>query len=378
MTRRRGNFAIIVALVFTVLLTFAALAIDVSYIRMARLQAQNAADAGAHAGMVALRDSGDEDEARDIAAAVAAQNLVAGKSVTLEDDDIVFGEWDFFEREFSEGGTINAIQVGVDRSTDTTDGAVNLMIAPLLGWDISSVNASAVGALRYRDTMLVLDITRSFKEEIDLAVEAVQTFLDITYNDGHPGDSLGLVTFVGAAETYTDLQRVGENYSTMSSDWDELDYCWDPVWDMNDNTNMQHCCDPAVCPSPWTDWQLAGTNQGAGLAEAIEQLEADSNQYALKTIVIVSDGQPTCWNTSVLPDCDADRAAFGQSMADLAEDEEMSVFSVSFNDPYDPVQSAYMESLIRGYGEFYETPDEEDLPLILEAIAESIPVAIVL
>ncbi len=92
MTHRRGNFAIIVALVFTVLLTFAALAIDVSYIRMARLQAQNAADAGAHAGMVALRDSGDEDEARDIATAVAAQNLVAGKSVTLEDDNIVFGE----------------------------------------------------------------------------------------------------------------------------------------------------------------------------------------------------------------------------------------------------------------------------------------------
>ncbi|MCP4809422.1 MAG: TadE/TadG family protein [Proteobacteria bacterium] len=378
MTHRRGNFAIIVALVFTVLLTFAALAIDVSYIRMARLQAQNAADAGAHAGMVALRDSGDEDEARDIATAVAAQNLVAGKSVTLEDDNIVFGEWDFYEREFSEGGTINAISVDVDRSSSTTDGAVNLMIAPLIGWDVASVSANSVGALRYRDTMLVLDITRSFKDEIEDAVEAVQTFLDITYNDGHPGDRLGLVTFVGAAETYTPIQNVATNYSTLSSDWDELDYCWDPVWDMNDNTNMQHCCDPAVCPSPWTNWEQAGTNQGAGLAEAIDQLDEESDIYALKTIVIVSDGQPTCWNTSILPDCDIARAAYGQSMADVAEDNEMSIFSVSFNDPYDPVQSAYMESLIRGYGEFYETPDQEDLPLILEAIAESIPVAIVL
>ena len=376
---KRGNFSVVVALVFTILLTFAALAIDISYVRIAQLQAQNAADAGAHAGLVALRASGDEDEARDVAASVISQNLIAGKTVTIDENtDIVFGGWDFDERTFdSQAAFTNSLKVNVNRNQQVSDGAVDLIIAPLLGWDVANVGGQATGALRYRDTMLVLDITRSFREEIGDAVNAVNTFLDYTYNNGHPGDRMGLVTFVGAAETWTDLQHVAPNYSSMSSAWQTLDYCWDPIWDQNDNTQMQHCCDPAVCPWPWTNWWLGGTNQGSGLELAVDELLEDSDQYALKTIVIISDGQPCCWSPGIIPSCDTARSAYGVSMADYAADNDISVFSVSFNDPYNATQSAYMDSLIRGYGTFYETPNESELPEILESIAEAIPVALV-
>ena len=55
----------------------------------------------------------------------------------------------------------------------------------------------------------------------------------------------------------------------------------------------------------------------------------------------------------------------------------MSIYSVSFNDPYDAALSAYMEGLARGFGEFYETPDKYELPGILEGIARNIPIAVV-
>jgi hypothetical protein len=47
------------------------------------------------------------------------------------------------------------------------------------------------------------------------------------------------------------------------------------------------------------------------------------------------------------------------------------------NEAYDPDQSAYLASLVRGYGQFYETPDSTELPAILEEIAKSIPISIV-
>ena len=51
--------------------------------------------------------------------------------------------------------------------------------------------------------------------------------------------------------------------------------------------------------------------------------------------------------------------------------------SVSMNETYDEEQSTYLQSLIRGYGAFYETPEATELPAILEQIAASIPISIV-
>ena len=65
------------------------------------------------------------------------------------------------------------------------------------------------------------------------------------------------------------------------------------------------------------------------------------------------------------------------SAADLAADSSVSIFSVSFNETYNEEQSAYLESLTRGYGTFYETPDASELPSILAEIAASIPISIV-
>jgi len=134
-------------------------------------------------------------------------------------------------------------------------------------------------------------------------------------------------------------------------------------------------CNVGSDPATW--YYDSGTHQGAGLEAAINIFLDDSisNPNALKTIVLVSDGKPQCVPSQVA--CDGARAAEGLDWADEAADNGISIFSVSFNDTYNATQSAYMESLIRGYGLFYETPDESELPEILVEIASKIPIALV-
>ena len=73
-------------------------------------------------------------------------------------------------------------------------------------------------------------------------------------------------------------------------------------------------------------------------------------------------------------------ADYGRYQADMAEDEDINIFSVSFNDKWGSqaeTQRRYLSSLTTGMGEFYETPNASELPLILRRIAESIPIVMV-
>jgi len=69
------------------------------------------------------------------------------------------------------------------------------------------------------------------------------------------------------------------------------------------------------------------------------------------------------------------RAAHGVEMADYADDNGVSVFTVSFG--ADPLQHAYNASLARGIGTAYNTPDKNQLTAILSDIAGKIPISIV-
>lgn len=99
--QRTGQTNVVVALSLTVLVGFAAIAIDVSAARVSRHQLGNAAEAASHAGAAQLDGSVEGMEAaRAAALAVAAENSVAGVSVDLDanesnspDGDVVLGFW---------------------------------------------------------------------------------------------------------------------------------------------------------------------------------------------------------------------------------------------------------------------------------------------
>ena len=375
----------LVGVSFSVLLGFAALAIDSSYVNLASIQAQAAADAGAHAAVVELRQSGNVDEARLAAEAVInANNLMGAAALVDSDEDIQFGGWDFTERTFDDSADyINAVRVNVRKTAGSPNGAIDTLMMRMFGvtFNEAQANAPSTAALRFREILIVQDVTGSFREEIGLARDADLAFLDAIYNNANLGDRIGMVTFVGAAETWTDLDFVDTEFTTIRTQWETMDWCNRNYWPWTGYSppifhDAPHMTDCSYGQTGAYSYYDSGTNQGAGINQALDVFfNSTSDVYALKTIVLVSDGKPQCIPSSST--CDASVAFEGLQAADDAEDENVSIYTVSFNDTYDAAQSAYMESLIRGYGRFYETPDANELEGILAEIAASIPIALV-
>jgi Flp pilus assembly protein TadG len=386
MRARRGNYAILAGVTLTAMLGMAALAVDTALIHYAKIQSQAVADAGAHAALVMLRETGNIEASRDFAMNVVSANRLLGARAVVEDEDIVFGTWDYDTRAFdADGEWTNSVQVTVRKTSDSDNGPVATLFMRLFGVQYNEVQATApaIGALRFREIIVVQDVTGSFADEIDLARDADLALLDYLAENPQPGDRIGMVTFVGAAEVWTELLHVEEDYGAIRADWNDMDWCDRSYWPWYSYAPPIFHSAPQMmgCNSgsdPATFYYDSGTNQGSGIEAALEVLvdEDLTDSHALKTIIIVSDGEPTCIPSSDVA-CNNAVALEGYNAADYAEDEGISIYSVSYNQSYDPDQSAYMEALVRGYGRFYETPDAEELPGILEEIASSIPISLV-
>ena len=376
---------LLTALCSSVFLGFGALALDAAYIQVADLQAQAAADAGAHAALVYLRHTGDVEGARAAAVTLIGANQILGQDALVDaDSDIVFGEWDFASRTFDETSTaVNAVEVTVRKTAESPNGDIDLFLMKMWGTTTSEAAArdKAVGALRFREIMIVQDVTGSFATEISDARDANLLFLDYIYEHPNSKDKIGMTTFVGAGVVWTSLQDVETNYSTVRAQWETIDWCdrsyypWSlyapPTYHVA--PQMMGCNSGALASSPASD---SGTHHGKGLDAAIDELTSTrGDAEALKTIILISDGKPECVPSSA--SCNAGRALAGRLSANDAEDEGISIFTVSYNNPYSASQSAYMESLVRGSAAFYETLDSADLPGILYEIAQAVPVALV-
>ncbi len=382
---RRGNYAILFGVSLTAMLGLAALAVDSALLHYANVQSQAIADAGAHAALVQLRETGSIDQSRDFAVQVINSNRLMGQAAEVEESDIVFGTWDYASRDFDAAGEwVNSVQVTIRKTDDSPNGPVATLLMRLFGVDYNDVQAQspAIGALRFREIMVVQDITGSFQQEITLAEEADLTLLEYLAENPQPGDRIGMVTFVGAAEVWSDLQYIETDYATNEAQWSSLDWCDRSYWPnyhyppptYHEAPQMMGC---NTGSDPATYWYDSGTNQGSGINTALDVLTdpSQTSEYSLKTIILVSDGKPQCVPSDSA--CDNAVSIEGDDAADWAAENNVTIYSVSYNETYDPVQSAYMESLVRGYGRFYETPDATQLPEILEEIARSIPIALV-
>ena len=388
---RRGNYSAIVAVSTMVFLGCAALAIDSLWMHVVETEAQYVADAGAHAALVELRRTGDEAQARVAGQAVMAMNTVGNDPALVNPAvDIEFGGWDFDTRTFDESAPFrNAVRARVRRTSDAPAGPVDLLMTPIFGQDQAQAGAWAesTAAMRSRNVVVVQDVTISFMQEIGDAREADLAFLDAMAAAGFPGDRLGMVTFTGGAEVYTGLEYIDDQYYNVRGDWAKLDWCDrdPPEWGYvcaawRDNECIRYVPDPQN-RNHMQDCRVGGnnTNQGSGLQLAVEHLRDEGDVGAVKVVVLVTDGEPYGSSSSQT----AIREAYGVEMADWAAENDVSLFVVSFNDPANRTgaevkkQSEYCESLVRGFGRFYETPNASELPAILEEIARSIPISIV-
>ena len=159
------------------------LAIDVGMLMTARSQAQNSADAGAHAGAVALAfddfdDRSPSGPAVTNAIARAKQNNVMWESPDVDPEDVQFFQ--------NESGLWNQVEVTVHRTT-ARGNPIDLFIAPIFGIATADIHARAraeASPANMADCMLPFMIPDRWIEKTDEPFDSLTSTYDLW--DGNP------------------------------------------------------------------------------------------------------------------------------------------------------------------------------------------------
>ena len=167
--RRKAAVVVLIAVMFPVLIAFAALTVDVGVMYNAKSDLQRAADAAAlgAAGRLNDYDNGDPATlARQTAKQIVSQNPILRQTVSLADSDIELGH-----AIYQNGGSTftfvpsndkpDAVRVVVRKTSDSPNGSLSLFFGKFLGKQMTDVSAEAIAMLIPRDISLVADLSRS-------------------------------------------------------------------------------------------------------------------------------------------------------------------------------------------------------------------------
>ena len=400
---RRGSIALISAGAIVVLLGFGALAIDVSYMRLAQAQCQDVADAASVAGLWALRTTGDEGEAQAAAEAVIANNVVAGEPAALE--SIEFGDWDPEDRVLvADGDTPNAVRVVVGRRRGD---AVPLFLGRLFGRDSISVSSDATAAARNLHVVMAMDITNSWnRPDYYNARDAAVAFYDTLEGTHGPFDKIGMTVFTGRyAWEFTPLTLLesAKTDGSVRTQWDAMETASKagrPASNSkgcstysgsrrNDFSNPRGGCFPDM-PREYRD--EPGTDHTTGLEMARMMFQDEDDETAYRALVVLTDGYPNGIGSRHGQTRDSEgwsepwrewRGPVPHSTTDVKnesvdiasemwEDDEVHTWVVSF-----VADDIFMENMTNGDGYYVNTRDSSALVDIFETIAASLPLAIV-
>lgn len=159
---RRGSISVMSALCLTLMLALTAFAVDIGYIAMTKAQLQNATDAAALAGglelLGGLGPGGSANQAsanaRAAAASVAQSNEAVNAPVYVSENDIVFGNREWFQ-DGTRKDTWGTAPYNLIRLTSRLDSAnsthndkpLKLFFAPVIGTKTASLHTSATVVL---------------------------------------------------------------------------------------------------------------------------------------------------------------------------------------------------------------------------------------
>lgn len=139
---RKGNIAIVFALLLVILLSVGALVVDLGYRQVVAVELQNGADAGALAG--ASRVGAGAESARSTAIALAGANYAGGAAIEVPAADVIIGTWDAASRTFTplddEDDPGNAVRVVTRVPTPV------MFFAGALGFANAPISREAIAA----------------------------------------------------------------------------------------------------------------------------------------------------------------------------------------------------------------------------------------
>jgi Flp pilus assembly protein TadG len=323
--RERGAIAILMALSLVMVMGFAAIGFDLSYVRLARLEMKNATDAAAHAAILRLRSTGVTQTATDDAIAIAARNTVLGKPMILTDNDFTYGSWDSGSKTFTTTTPYTAVKINGIRDVSGTGGYVDLTFGRVLGFTSAAMTEDTIGAFANRNFMIEMDITPSYVCTIDAAVQADLSLLDQLHTQNVGGDRISLDVFTGRANQMNDFLNIRDNYMSIYQLWagggtyssflgggkttgitvcNKLDDATTPTpahlggsftcggtsYDYPNNPNIMACSQTAM--TGYSATVFAGTDIGAAITAGTAKLVSETQDWEPRILIVVTDGSP--------------------------------------------------------------------------------------
>ncbi|MBI2222519.1 MAG: hypothetical protein HYU53_15085 [Acidobacteria bacterium] len=238
----RGMSLVFVGVGFLGFVAASMLAIDVGMLMAARAEAQNAADAGAHAGATALAFDDYDDRsltgpAVTNAVARAKANLVMSVEVSVDPSqgDVTFEEGSF--------GEMNRVKVTAHR-TSARSNPVGLFIARIFGTSTSDIAATATAEASPADAMdcvLPFMIPDRWDEKTSPPFNSMTSTFEMFTNKGAP---------LNPADVY--IPATEDNYTG-----------YDPVLDRGTKVILKASNDTQVSPSIYNPIVIPGYPRGA-------------------------------------------------------------------------------------------------------------------
>lgn len=271
-SNRAGAMMPLMAVTMVFLFVAAVFAVDLSRMHNVRSELRTATDAAARAAVESLSRNNSESDAIQAALDIAQLNLVAGQPLELDPSKIVFGaslqnedgSFSFVDKSeldpSSRTTIVNSVQVLGERTSESSDGHVNLIFGGLLGVDNFEPVQSATAARLDRDIALVLDRSGSMLNEgrFEALINGVNVFVQ-ELNETQPKERVSLIVYDSVPETLLGLTK-----------------------------NIESILEALAEVEP--DGKTA---IGLGMRNGLDSLinAPNANQFALKSMIVMTDGR---------------------------------------------------------------------------------------
>jgi Flp pilus assembly protein TadG len=282
LTERRGAIAVLTALMLPALIASGPLFVDTGYLCFRTVLLRQTVHAAALAAAQTLSNYYTSGTSSTAAIVSAAQNFALANSpsatygTVVSAANVVVGNWNATTSTFTSlatsGGTApNAVQVtGVNSAANGNP--VKMFFAGLIGMstmDLSSTATASYATGQNFDTIIINDLSQSFKSEIGNQRTADLAILNCVNASAGSATNFGITTIDGHSSIYQPLLQASTNLSSLETKINALNYCG--------TTGMPAC---------------SGSNVASGIYSAIHQFSSVSSTNTLKNIIIITDGVP--------------------------------------------------------------------------------------
>ncbi len=352
---RKSTISVLVVFLFPMFLALGILAMDTSIVYYRQLLIRQTVRAAALAGASSLTtyySSGTNSTATVVAQAqafAAANEPTSAYGTVVPASGVVLGTWNpanstFTSLAASGSTTPNAIQVTA-LNTAANGNPVTIPLGSFVGdptMDLTSTATASFATGQNFDTIVINDLSESFKSEISEQRNADLAILNCVEGGAATTSLFGVTTFDGHSTTYQALTQASNTMSAIEAAINKLNYC---------GTSGMPACG-------------TGSNVASGLYSAIQQFSSVSNANTTKNIIIITDGVPNAdpltytildgifpKPTSLIPVCtiactDANLLTMAQNQASDAYAAGINVSTIYYSgDTASSEQASYAASL---------------------------------